>query len=173
MKMLLIRHATRSLHGLGDVSLNPQGQRQAEYLAELVSQGLLPTPSHLISSPKKRARETFASLSLSSQIPVTIDERLDERRQNESAQDFEARVRSFLEDLTPNGSMAPKYKGCAMICSHLDWLELAMVLLPSTLSDTEMAATWSNAEYRLFRYNDGLWELMGGGIAEPRERGNT
>lgn len=169
MKLLLIRHATRSLHGLGDVSLNSQGQRQAEYLAQMVSQGLLPTPSHLFSSPKKRAQETFASLSLSSQIPVKVDERLDERRQNESAQEFEARVRSFLDELTPDESGTPKFEGCAMICSHLDWLELAMVLLPSTLSDLEMAASWSNAEYRLFRFNDGLWELMSGGIAEPRE----
>lgn len=169
MKILFIRHATRSLHGLGDVSLNSQGQQQAEYLAKMVAEGLLPTPSLLLTSPKKRARETFESLSMFSQVPVTVDERLDERRQNESGRDFEARVRSFLDDLTPEGTMPRKHEGCVMICSHLDWLELALVLLPSTLSETEMTASWSNAEYRIFRYNDGLWNLIGNGIAMPRK----
>jgi len=168
MKVLFIRHGTRSLHGLGDVSLNSQGQRQAEHLAQLVAQGQLPSPSHLLSSPKKRACETLESLSLATQIPVTIDPRLDERHQNESAREFEARVRSFLDEWTPAPVTSRKSEGCAIICSHLDWLELAMVLIPSTLSETEMAASWANAEYRIFRYTDHLWELIGTGIAEPR-----
>lgn len=164
MKMLMIRHAARSLHDLGDTPLSSQGRLQAEHLRQLIDEGQIPAPTELISSPKKRAKETLAELAMALELPVTIENRLDERHQNESAREFEDRVRSFLEEITSDEAAENREK-CIAICSHLDWLELAIVLLPSTLSENEIADSWSNAEYRIFRYVDGLWKLTARGTA--------
>jgi broad specificity phosphatase PhoE len=164
MKLVIFRHASRSPFGAGD-SLSSVGLAQAEDLA----QAKLPEPTHIFVSPKKRAQQTLAPLAQVTGLAPTIDRRLDERRQNESMPDFEARVRSFLaemESLARNSSADTSL--CAFACSHLDWLELAMILLPSDLSEREMSLSWATAEYKIFEFADGLWLSQACGVIPPR-----
>jgi hypothetical protein len=174
VKAVFLRHATRSAHGLGDSQLNALGLRQAEELARsLKPQGPLPHPTHLMCSPKRRARETLAPLATLTQLPLIVDDRLDERHQNESARVFESRVRSLTGSVLTLGDPGGGGSGdgggaCVYLCSHLDWLEAAMILLDSDMSETEIAAPWTTAEFRVFRVEDGLWRRQAGGAIAVR-----
>lgn len=179
LKVILLRHAARSAHGLGDTSLNAIGQRQAQELTGLLApQGPLPIPTDLITSPKKRARETLQPLSAAVSLDLKIDARLDERHQNETGAEFKTRVAQALSELGAQAKadvLKPGTREATIyLCSHLDWLEIAMLLAPSDSRLDEDAANWSNAEYRIFRIaKDGLWTLTGHGVATGRsERGN-
>ena len=169
MKLLLIRHASRALNSIGNTSLSPYGKQQAARLAELVPQGVLPQPSRLVSSPKKRARETFEPVAMAPQLSleVVVDPRLDERHQNETGREFEARVREVLEELALAAQTAPRTE-CVWLCTHLDWLEIAMIFVPGALSEAELAASWTNAGYRVFQIDNGLWTLISSGAVEAR-----
>jgi broad specificity phosphatase PhoE len=169
MKVVLIRHATRETQGLGDCSLNAAGKSQAENLASkwVSPHGPLPLPTRLIASPKKRARETLKPLGLGSRVDVETDARLDERHQNETAAEFEARVKSVIAELSrPN---AQARESCIYLCSHLDWIEAFLIHVPSDLSEQEAYAGWSTAEFRVFRIDEGLWSLKQSG-AIPSNR---
>ncbi len=164
MKAVLLRHATRSATGLGDSSLNALGSNQAEALAQrcLAPHGPLPHPTHLLVSPKLRARETLQPLSETTRLHLKIDERLDERHQNETSAEFMARVRQFLAEV----EQTPEKDSCVFICSHLDWLEAALITISSDMNEIESAASWMTAEFRIFKIEDGLWSLKNRGRAE-------
>ena len=156
----MLRHGARSPHDFGDSSLNADGRAQAEALARAISpQGPLPAPTALASSPKRRAKETLAPLAAALQLRLTVDQRLDERHQNETMKEFEARIRALLDELASGGRDT-----CVYLCSHLDWLELALALLPSDLRDTDV--NWTNCEYRVFRWQDDLWSLVSNGTVK-------
>lgn len=162
MKIVLFRHATRSAHGLGDSPLSAEGLAQAENLPSfLAPNGPLPKPTHLFCSPKQRARQTLAPLSQKENLELAIDPRLDERHQNESGLDFETRILDLLKDVEALSEAHPE--PCVYLCSHLDWLEAVLVLIPSDLSDLEIAGSWSTAEFRIFKIQAGVWTLKSGG----------
>jgi broad specificity phosphatase PhoE len=158
MHVILLRHATRNTHELGDPPLNVTGQAQAQELVEsLNTKARIPRPSLILSSPKKRARETLAPVAKSLGISVVIDERLDERHQNESQKVFEARVHDLLASLKSRGT------SCILLCSHFDWLETAFVSLINLIDTSpESSATsfgWATAEFKIFEFHDGKWAL--------------
>lgn len=158
MKVVFLRHATRSLHGTGDSPLNTVGKSQADALANyLVPNGPLPLPTRLYCSPKRRAQETLSPLSSALQMDVQVDPRLDERQHSESGQEFEARILNFLKALQDDSST------CSYVCSHLDWLETALVLIDSDMTDLEIATPWATAEFRIFKISEGLWVLKSSG----------
>lgn len=168
MKLVLLRHAARSAQSLGDSPLNEIGRRQAEDLTHFISpHGPLPTPTLLLTSPKRRARETLTPLSGSLSLQLQIDERLDERHTSESMKDFDSRVRELLEEITP----LEERKGCVYLCSHLDWLESAIVHLPSDISELEASLPWPVASFRVFRWQDGLWIFKGSSAVPMRSSG--
>jgi hypothetical protein len=100
------------------------------------------------------------------QIPLRVDARLNERHQNETGREFETRLKDFLDELMQNADG----DGCAYICSHLDWLELALVLITSDLSELEASSSWSTAEYRVFKLESDLWTFKLRGSIAPRGR---
>ena len=160
--MILLRHATRSALGVSDNSLNSVGEAQAQKLVKhLVPHGPLRVPTKLLASPKIRARETLDPLARAIHVPLEIDDRLDERNSGESLEHFEERIVSLINELTD------EQNGCALLCTHLDWLEHAMVLMPSDMTELETSAGWVTAEYRAFDINDGLWSLTTEGAVAP------
>lgn len=165
MKLIMLRHAARSPHDVGDSGLNAYGRAQAFQLPQSLNpQGPLPPPSLMISSPKKRTRETLLPLAARLGLTLSIDKGLDERRQNETAREFQERVHSVLEGLTRNLSVTPALREtCILMCSHLDWLEAAIAVLPSDLADAEHL-NWSNCEFRIFKWQGGIWCLAGHGV---------
>ena len=164
MKIVLLRHATRSAVGLGDTPLTLLGLAQAEELGlkGATARDSLPKPTHVFASPKQRARQTLTPLSEKLGLPLKIDPRLDERHQNESHVEFTQRLREFLAEIE---SMQTSEEPAIYLCTHLDWLELAVTEISSDLTEIETAASWQTAEYRVFRVEDGLWQFKNRGRA--------
>lgn len=159
MKVVLIRHAVRPVHTFGDTSLSAEGHAQAEALVEAVTtHGRLPRPTRLLASPKKRAQETLSPLARHFQglASYRVDERLDERRQGESAKEFERRVLGLLRELEETQRSNPG-SHCLYLCSHMDWLELASILIPTSKATMELNPVWRNCETRVFTISEGLW----------------
>ena len=160
MKLLLLRHASRSALDTGDSPLSAVGQRQAEELASLVhSQGRLPKPTRIYCSPKRRARETLAPLAARLELTVTPDPRLDERHNNESQREFLARVNAVVNEF----SVATD--ACCVLCTHLDWLEAFDASAPI---DRDVTGGWATGEYRLFKIENGLWSVKDSGVLPAR-----
>lgn len=169
MKLVFLRHATRSPQSPGDASLNVLGKVQAENLTRLLKpQGPLPPPTQLLASPKRRAQETLTPLSLLTQIPLLKEDVLDERKHGETLTSFESRVKGFLQNLNILADSTPETSPCLYICSHLDWLETAMVLLDSDLNGHDLSFSWATCEFRVFRRHDGIWSLIGSGQSPDR-----
>ena len=166
MKLVLLRHATRSPFEGGDCSLNQVGAQQAEdLLTHIAPQGRLPRPTRLISSPKRRAKETVKPLGASELIQPEIEPRLDERRQNETSREFEGRVRDYLNDITKG------HESCIYLCTHHDWLEAAILAMPHDLPELESSRGFSTAEYRVFEVIEGLFQFKAQGVVGPRKEG--
>lgn len=117
-EIVIFRHAQKD-SWQANPTLSDYGQKQAQNLVTLVNTSQLPAPSLLISSPKKRAQQTFIPLQEKFQIPLVLDPALDERSNHETGREFEARIKQFIHyDLVQNA--VP----CMFLCTHLDWLEI-------------------------------------------------
>lgn len=160
MNIVLLRHATRSAFlefGQSESSLNDVGRRQAEALvAHVQPHGRLPVPTQIFSSPKLRARQTVEPLSKALKLPVTIMPDLDERGDTESAAHFEQRLRALPSKLIGE---------TIFLCTHLDVLEAASILWPTTMTPQQQAQAWSTLEYQEFTANEG--------VLEPKTRGRV
>lgn len=158
MEVFVFRHAERDNSGDFNPDLSPRGHKQAQVLSELALRQHLPHPQRLICSPKKRAQNTFAVLSQKTQVPLTIQDALDERHPEESLTQFKARIQTFLNEL------ALKSSSVIYICSHMDWLEEALILIPS---DTDLLSpsfqTWPPGKYLHFHLEDKIWHFLKSG----------
>jgi broad specificity phosphatase PhoE len=108
----------------------------------------------LMASPKRRARETLHPVAASLSIPLVVSNSLDERRQDETGMMFSARIRAWVESL--NKDLAPDEVIWA--CSHADWLESIMDIIPSDLDEWEKLLPFSPGQYRIFNIIDGVWK---------------
>ncbi len=117
-EFVLFRHAQKS-SWTNDPDLSEEGHRQALLIVELVYQQLLPRPTQLLSSPKKRAQQTLIPTQEELQIPLIIEPTLDERSTLETGRDFETRIKTFVQHALPK-----KPHSCLFMCTHLDWLEV-------------------------------------------------
>lgn len=157
MKITLLRHGNRDLTMSSDGGLNRAGNDLAAGLpSKIEPNGNLPKPTQLISSPKKRAQETLLPMSKALELPLLTEEDLDERRTNESSVEFRSRVKNYLE-LLPN-----KYKSSDVVClcTHSDWLDDAMIVLPSDIPQPIAESGFACGEYRSFEFKDGLWVYL-------------
>lgn len=82
-RLILIRHgstqmtAERRYSGRRDVDLNPEGQAQAQAVAERMGRMLIPSPATapiLVSSPLKRCRQTAEAIAARIGVSVAIDD---------------------------------------------------------------------------------------------------
>lgn len=117
-EIVLFRHAQKG-SWTNDPELSEQGHRQALLIVELVHRELLPRPHQLLTSPKKRAQQTLIPLQEEFQIPLIIEPTLDERNSYETGREFEARIKSFVQEEIPQ-----QQSSCLFMCTHLDWLEV-------------------------------------------------
>jgi phosphohistidine phosphatase SixA len=151
MRLLMFRHAERENSGSSNPPLSARGLRQAQKLVEDIDLSMLPRPTKLMSSPKLRAQQTFQQIENHFGIPLQVHPDLDERQSSEPPELFARRVQRFLNSL--NGQA-----GVIYFVSHLDWIEEALVLIPS---DTDLLQdrfqTWLPAQSLEFEMQDGLW----------------
>lgn len=153
MKLLLFRHAERENIGQGNPRLTARGQKQASLLANLINQGKLPKATRMMVSPRIRTHMTFepAARELSLNLQERIE--LDERQSSEQASQFHSRVENFL-------NACAREPGVTYLCTHLDWIEEALILIPS---DSDLLKpqyqTWAPGQHMVFEIIDGLWKL--------------
>jgi broad specificity phosphatase PhoE len=162
MDAIFFRHASREsplreASLLADGGLSARGRQEADILASHIANlmGPLPVAAQIICSPKRRARETVEPLAAALGLTPRATPGLDERGDLEPARHFEARVQAIVGELHSSRSASET----TLICSHLDWLEKAMLFLPSDMSEVESSLPYACAEPRLFRWRDGLWRL--------------
>lgn len=171
MKLILLRHATRSTGASfadADPPLNTIGRAQAEDFAGFPDQPQkkLPRPTQLITSPKLRAVETLAPLARALNLKAAVLTELDERQNDESSEAFQTRVKRAFE-LIKNRSAATD---TIYVCSHLDFIEAAVAYWPTDLSTQQMGAAWSPLDYQVFEHDQkGLLKSLQRGRVERRD----
>ena len=149
MEVILVRHGTRNFM-LGDVPLNSEGQEQA---AALCKNSDFTGVKTLISSPKQRAQMTLQPLSEKLELPIKIVSELDQIKSDETELSFSNRVQGILTQIEQQ-----KWTGPLVLCSHSDWLSMALQIIPSDSSDLKYQV-FQCCEYLRFQIDDGLWHL--------------
>ncbi len=140
-----------------DGGLNQIGKELATSLPQqLQPDGKLPVPTHLIASPKKRAQETLQPLSKALEQPLLTEKALDERQHDETSTEFRVRVKKYLEVLPT------QYKASDVVylCTHADWLEDAMIALPSDIPSFVAESGFACGEHRAFEFNGEIWNFL-------------
>ncbi len=166
MKLVLLRHGSRNSIEGSDSGLNSEGKYQAQaLLTRLIDPQVsaaaaplhvanLPRPTVLYSSPKRRARETLAPLAEALQLELRIEKNLDERRtEGESERQFEKRVVEYLSQIHEKHS----HESVVFLCSHMDWLEVAMFFLTIQDNHSELDFSFQNCQARIFTHQDSTW----------------
>jgi len=157
MQILLFRHAERDSTHFHDSPLSSFGHQQAQALLRDVQSGILPQPNRLWISPKVRTAQTFLPLSQSYAIDALVQDELDERRPQEGATQFRQRIRHLTEQ-------ASRQTGTLYLCTHLDWLDEAMSLIPFVdPNGQENLVAWLTGQYIDFDVRDGLWTFVQAG----------
>jgi broad specificity phosphatase PhoE len=123
--LILLRHAHRSLKNpAADNGLSKKGKKQAKrFLKIFLREFGKHVRPRLLSSPRRRCRETLAPLAKRWGRAVKEDPGLRERGPDESPADFRARVARFLRGLRRRpGRMT-------VVATHGDWAPVALRLL--------------------------------------------
>lgn len=163
MKLVLFRHAQKSIMPFEDPELSPRGFEQGDNILKLVLNGHLPVPTALFVSPKRRTSQTFYKLSKEKNLPCQITRELDQRESDESSQQFRERIRHWIENISQNTENDTVY----FACTHYDVIEEAMLMIPSDrdLSGFEFSH-WSPTQFIEFQIEDGLWKFIKKGDAK-------
>lgn len=125
-KLILIRHAHRDkdLGQHADNGLSRKGRKQAIAVREYFEKKFKSDSIFVISSPKKRCKETVKPIAKSLEAPFRVFKLLDEQRVRppEPNGRFQGRIRRFLKIWEDNG-------GIWIACSHGDWIPECLQLL--------------------------------------------
>ncbi len=160
MDILLFRHGQKDLTPFDDPHLTAEGFRQADNIAELVLKKLLPAPTELWVSEIIRTHQTLAALSKMLNIPTVKKPELNLREDGELRHSFQKRVHKLIEQLSVSAGKS-SVSSCMYLCTHYDWIEEAMALIPS---DTDLStfefAHWAPAHYVQFKIEAGLWKVV-------------
>lgn len=151
MKLILLRHGDRG-SGFGDVSLSPEGEAQAQKIA---NESALSQIDAIFVSPKQRTQQTIAPLAEKLNLAPMIEPDLDQRKSIESPGEFSRRVLEFIENLPR------KYANkTVVLCSHSDWLQTAVLQLPSDSPDMAIHCFFGCGEYKILKDQSGIWEIL-------------
>jgi broad specificity phosphatase PhoE len=154
MKIYLFRHAEKASPFHPNPGLSDQGQEQASRLWERVQNAELPRPHALWVSPKKRARQSFQVLAENLNLPLNVDEALDEKQNGESHAEFHDRVALVFDK-------AAGEDGVIFLCTHMDWLEEAAAVIPGAEDFSRVFPPhWSPLEYVGLIRKDALFEII-------------
>lgn len=153
MQICLFRHAERENSGISNPPLTRRGHGQAFELAQKIQRNELPAPTRMFVSPKIRTHQTFLPSSELFSVEMTLTPELDERNNSETADQFRKRIQRFLNFLE-------KQQGVIFACTHLDWIEEALALIPLENSlPAESNQAWTPAQFLEFEVQDGLWQI--------------
>ena len=157
MQIFLFRHAERENTGTENPPLSSRGHGQAQELAQQLRKKNFPAAQKIFVSPKIRTHQTFIPFADAIGIELTMTPELDERQNSETGSQFTTRVRRFL-------SFLERQNGVIFVCTHLDWIEEAMIAIPSeTDLLSEKYQAWSPAQFLEFDIQEGLWHVLRAG----------
>lgn len=153
MRVVIFRHAERHSYGNPEPLLNAEGIRQSQDLLNQVLQQKLPKPDQLWVSKKIRTQQTLQKVADHFNLPFQVVPELGPMTNQESGEQFRERVRKVL-------AKVEKSAGTAYICSHLDWVDESISLIPS---DAELEKLfnhhWPAGDHLEFEVEDGLWHF--------------
>jgi broad specificity phosphatase PhoE len=153
-----MRHAEKEMMG-DDPSLSTRGTQQAQGLVRALS--TLGPRIELLISPKHRTRQTLQPFAEKSAQSLKVENALDERRSGESSREFSQRVETFLDGLQKKSSAEkPGQEGVVVICSHMDWLQHAVLYVASSEESDRIGLSWPCAHTVTFRCNASGWTLL-------------
>lgn len=130
--LILVRHAHRdTTYKEEDNGLSVKGIQQASILTEEIKNQLSKLPLSqtalseilLLSSPKRRCIETLQPLEHFLKTPILIHPLLGEQLHREDSFQFQKRIQTFFDQ------WIEKNPPLTIICSHGDWIPLAIKLL--------------------------------------------
>ncbi len=129
-RLILVRHAHRDTSDRAlDNGLSPKGETQAAGLLKVFRKRFGKSRARVLSSPKRRCVETLRPTARHAGTFVRRDLRLDEQNPDESDLQFLRRVEAFCEWWKDEGP------DLLVVCSHGDWLPLAVELLTGRVVD--------------------------------------
>lgn len=158
MTFFLFRHGEKLKGGDHNPPLSFYGLQQAQQILENIKSGELPQPTRLWVSPKIRTHQTFLPVARHFQLQLEQKSELEERQSSETTGDFRKRIQTALEELS-------SLSGCIFMCTHMDWTEEAMSLIPSS-SDLSSGqySYWAPAQFLGFQSRDFIFEVTHSGI---------
>ncbi|MCX7977859.1 MAG: histidine phosphatase family protein [Bdellovibrionaceae bacterium] len=159
MKLVVLRHAAKGVFPLLDPELTPEGLRQAAELAARTKKSLLPVPTQLLSSPRRRARQTLTPLAEMWGLSVKDSLLLYDRQNDERADAFRLRIRQFIQQMSELDERTVVY-----CCSHMDWLDEFTALMDCD-RDLSDFGPWRTCQYLIFEHQNS-WFYRGQGRAE-------
>jgi broad specificity phosphatase PhoE len=162
MKFVLFRHASKAIMPFEDPELTPQGFQQSLQIVNLIKNGVLPIPTDLFVSPKRRASQTFYPLSKEFGLTMKIKPELDLRRHEETSKQFRERISDFLKTLESENA-----DKVIFACSHMDWIEESMTLIDcdKNLNSFEFSH-WAPTQFLSFDVQNSQWTVLKKGDAK-------
>jgi broad specificity phosphatase PhoE len=161
MRLVLFRHGHKQFSMDNDPSLSDRGYIQATHLLDLVEKKQLPLPTQCWFSEKKRTFETLSALDQIPNIQWLKKSHLNERTPKEDTSQFQSRISSALKEFTKSATP----NEVLFICTHYDWIEDAMSLIPCDKNLTSFEfINWAPGQYIEFDYYDDLFHVVKKGL---------
>lgn len=167
-ELVLFRHGDKLLNPPSDPALSPVGRVKAETFAQRLGNDFS-LPSVLWSSPKLRARQSFAPAAEKFSLPLKESPLLLEAQSDETVLHFENRIKKFIASLA--GSSDPIHYAC----SHYDWvLRFSELGLGSKIHNHPQCMHWRPFQFVHFKMiiapSESLWdaEVIQSGAIEPK-----
>lgn len=169
MDVVLFRHAKKGMLPFEDPGLTPEGFAQGERLPDVVQKQGLPTARELWASEKIRTHQTLQALASVLHLSTLTKVELNLRNETETQKMFCARVQILIDELSLTARNSSTNE-CIYLCTHYDWIEEAMHLIPSDRSlMTSEFSTWAPAQYIHFKIlttaPKPLWKFMKKGVS--------
>lgn len=167
MDVVLFRHAKKGMLPFEDPGLTPEGLMQSERLPDIVNKYNLPAAAALWASEKIRTHQTFQGLASTFKLNTETKAELNLRSESESQNMFQQRVKILIDELTL--SACNDLQSCIYLCTHYDWIEEAMAIIPSDKNLlTFEFNSWAPAQFVHFKITKSpastIWKFMKKGV---------
>lgn len=175
MILVLFRHGHKAHFPLENPPLSEAGFEQAHKIAQKIKANILPRPVKIWVSPKQRTTDTMSEVLNMFHPQIETLSELNTRQNSQTLQNYRDQVLTFIEKINTlaykeinasNPSLVATPEFVHFACTHYDWLEEAMTLIPCTKSLTTYEfSSWAPAQYLIFKIKDHQWELLQKGLA--------
>ena len=157
MNIVLFRHGHKVFSIDQDPGLSPKGFEQSHHLLEIIENKIIPPPTHVWVSEKKRTYQTLEK-SIDVYKPVLYKKSdLNHRDSEELLSSFHQRIQKYIYDLTSR----IKSNETHYVCTHYDWIEVFSNLAhcQQDLNSYEYS-NWTPGQFLVFEYSHSLLNVI-------------